>query len=76
MATEQTATREETSVQVRIPLTAEDEAIFDRRHDSMDAQWLYEDADERDAARMLMHTQDRIHWDLASPAVRIAELSL
>jgi len=60
----------------RIPLTAEDEAIFDRRHDSMDAQWLYEDQDERDAARMLMHTQDRARWDLASPAVRIAELSL
>lgn len=60
----------------RIQMTAEDEAIFDRRHDSMDAQWLYEDADERDAARMLMHTQDRIRWDLASPAVRIAGLSL
>lgn len=57
----------------RIPMTAEDEAIFDRRHDSMDAQWLYEDADERDAALMRMHAHERISWDLASPAVRILD---
>jgi hypothetical protein len=64
------------ATQTAIRLTAEDEAIFDRRHDSMDAQWLYEDADERAAAQMLMYVQDRARWDLASPAVRIAELSL
>ena len=71
-----TRSEERTRVQVRIPLTREDEAIFDRRHDSMDAQWLYEDADERAAEQMLMYARDRIRWDLATPAVRIAELSL
>lgn len=70
------ATRSEERMFRRIPLTAEDDRIFDTRHDSMDAQWLYEDADERAAAQMLMYAQDRARWDLASPAVRIAELSL
>ena len=61
----------------RIPMTAEDEAIFDRRHDSMDAQWLYEDSlygDERfegDYARMLYIMRARERFDLASPAIRI-----
>jgi hypothetical protein len=59
-----------------VRLTAEDEAIFDRRHDSMDAQWLYEDQDRADADRCLMWTRDRIRWDLASPAVRIVEVML
>jgi hypothetical protein len=55
----------------RIPLTQEDEAIFDRRHDSMDAQWAYEDAQDRDYERMLWIMRAGIRYDLAPPAVRI-----
>lgn len=52
-------------------MTVEDEAIFDRRHDSMDAQWLYEDEQERDYERMLWIMRARSRFDLAPPAVRI-----
>ena len=56
-----------------VRLTAEDEAIFDRRHDSMDAQWLYEDQDRADADRCLMWMREQVRFDLASAAVRIVE---
>ena len=55
----------------RLPMTAEDEAIFDRRHDSMDAQWLYQDADDASAERMLWIMQARARFDLAPASVRI-----
>lgn len=45
---------------ITIELTREDERIFDFRHDSMDAQWLYQDAQARDYDLMLRMMRSRI----------------
>lgn len=57
------------------PRTAEDEAIFDRMP-SLDAEWIYEDADRIAAEQALAYARDRQRYDLASPAVRILGASL
>lgn len=55
----------------RIQMTVEDQRIFDTRHDSMDAQWSYEDAQDRDYERMLWIMRARARFDLAPASVRI-----
>lgn len=54
-------------------LTAEDHEIFRRM--SVIAQARLHKADRRDAERMRAHAQDRVRYDLASPAVRIGGAS-
>lgn len=54
----------------RVPMTREDDAIFDRM-DSMSPQFLYEDAADADYERMLWIMRARERFDLASAAVRI-----
>lgn len=54
-----------------VRMTAEDEAIFLRRMDRMEFDWIYEDGDRADADYMLVIARSRVRYDLASPAVRI-----
>jgi hypothetical protein len=52
-------------------MTAEDEAIFLRRIERIEFDWMYEEVDRADADYMLSLAQSRVRFDLASPAVRI-----
>jgi hypothetical protein len=65
------ATRSEEIVLRPERMTAEDEAIFLRRMDRIEFDWMYEEGDRADAAYMRSLLQQRRRFDLMPIAMRI-----